>query len=292
MEYPEGSSLSDDLEGKKEFKFIVEGTPESTENGIANAITAFNRSFLDADSPLKVSKLKISYTAEVEEAPGRATLAYKIQADTDLENFVIGTDQDIDILDLEFRSIEVNYPIVLNSEEFGQIDIARPLGLLEAHYPDFAEKVVDSEAAPIFMEPILDFSLFAQPMDTWHDLFDPSGSLVEASSFFKEESGARAITIYSLGESSFREGTFKEEVKKVTATIGGTQAKIESIVSKPSGQIQIAGFSKVSDYGGETAYVSAEKREGSGSGFTIQVLLVLGGMMGAIAVFILFKTRK
>jgi LPXTG-motif cell wall-anchored protein len=30
----------------------------------------------------------------------------------------------------------------------------------------------------------------------------------------------------------------------------------------------------------------------STGGFPIQVLLVLGGMMGAIAIFILFKARK
>jgi hypothetical protein len=64
----------------------------------------------------------------------------------------------------------------------------------------------------------------------------------------------------------------------------------------PSGQIQIAGYSSHQESGGAWhAVVTAEAPEGvqtSTGGFPIQVLLVLGGMMGAIAIFILFKARK
>ncbi len=290
MSYPAGSSIAQDLSGRNEYRFTVAGTPESTENGIANAIVAFNRAFLAAQSPVHVENLKITYFGKVEGLASSALISYRIQADVELDNFVLGHDQGSDILDLEFRSLEVKDPMVLNTD-IGQIDISRPIGLLEAKYPAAAAKISASQASEIFQEPIVDFGKFSQPMRTWHFLFDPTGSLVEAQGF-EEIGGAKAVSIWSLGESSFREGTFEEERRNVSATIGGAQTTIQSIVSRPSGQIQIAGFATVVDYGGETAYVSPEQRGGGGSDFTLQVLLILGGMMGAIAVFILWKARK
>jgi hypothetical protein len=164
-------------------------------------------------------------------------------------------------------------------------------------YPELAQQIEGSGAAEIFNDPILDFEKFDQRMDTWHFLFDPSGSLVETSSFFREESGARVVSIYSLGESSFREGTFKAEEKDAEANLMGGTVGVHSQVPAPSGQIQISGFSKVdvSQPEAEVASVSVEAPAGASTatgGFPIQVLLVFGGMMGAIAIFILIKARK
>jgi hypothetical protein len=102
--------------------------------------------------------------------------------------------------------------------------------------------------------------------------------------------------VYSLGESSLREGTHGIEERTATATIDGANVNVHSTTPPPSGQIQIAGYSSAQELGGAWhAVVTAEAPEGvqtSSGGFPIQVLLVLGGMMGAIAVFILFKARK
>lgn len=290
MTYPAGSSIAQDLMDRNEYRFTVQGTPESTDNGIANAIDAFNEAFLREGSPVHVSNMTITYFSKVEGFSQGALMSYRIQAEVVLENFVLGHDQGSDILDLEFRSIEVTSPMVLNTE-IGEIDISRPIGILEATHPEAAQKLSASQAtAEIFEEPIIDFKTFNQSMNTWHVLFDPTGGLAGVE--FEEVGGARAVSIYSLGESSFREGTFEDEERHVTATIDGSQVSINSLVSRPSGQIQIAGYSTITDSGGEIAYVSQEERGGGGSGFTLQVLLILGGMMGAIAVFVLWKAKK
>jgi hypothetical protein len=104
------------------------------------------------------------------------------------------------------------------------------------------------------------------------------------------------ISIYSLGESSLREGTHTIEEQEATATVDGVNVNVQATTPPPSGQIQIAGYSSAQESGGAWhAVVTAEAPEGvqtSTGGFPIQVLLVLGGMMGAIAIFILFKSRK
>jgi hypothetical protein len=104
------------------------------------------------------------------------------------------------------------------------------------------------------------------------------------------------VSIYSLGESSFREGTFQETEKQASATIDGTPITVESTTPPPSAQMTIAGFSKIQKSGDtEFAVVTQQAPAGTTTatgGFPIQVLLVLGGMMGAVAVFVLIKTRK
>jgi hypothetical protein len=305
LRYPAGSAVAQAF-GQDGFNDVrithsVNGTATSQDSGVISAITAFNRALLDKKSPTQVTEMRLTYTAVIKPSETSTLISYKLEAVPILEHFVLG-DGNLEgltskIVDLEWRGIHVTEPIILELPTYGAIDVNRPIGLFEKLYPELANDIKASTGAEIFNDPILDFGRFDQKMDTWHFLFDPSGSLVETSSFFREESGARVVSIYSLGESSFREGTFEAEEQDADAEISGTQVAVHSQVAAPSGQIQISGFSKVdvTQPEAEIASVSVEAPAGASAatgGFPIQVLLVFGGMMGAIAIFILFKARK
>ncbi|MGH9985858.1 MAG: hypothetical protein ACRD8W_18090 [Nitrososphaeraceae archaeon] len=100
----------------------------------------------------------------------------------------------------------------------------------------------------------------------------------------------------TLGESSFREGTFQEIDREASVTMDCMQIVVSSTTRATSTQITLAGFSNIqSSRDHEFAVVTQEAPAGTATatgGFPIQVLLVLGGMMGAVAVFVLIKTRK
>lgn len=302
LRYEAGSAAANALSGEDtRVTHTISGNVSSQDSGVISAITAFNRALLDKGSPAQVSELRLIYTATIKPSETSTLISYKIEAIPTTSKFVLGAGSNeagaSQIVDLEWRGILVNEPIMVNVPSYGEMDINRPMGLMHAVYPEVAEQIEASQAAEIFDEPILDFIKFDQKMDSWHFLFDPSGSLVETSAFFREESGAKVTSIYSLGESSFREGTFEAEEKDATTTIAGTNVAVHSQVPAPSGQIQIAGFSNldVSQPDAEIASVSPEAPEGfttATGGFPIQVLLILGGMMGAIAIFILWKARK
>lgn len=306
LRYAAGSAAANAFLGEGETRVLhtMSGNVSSQDSGVINAITAFNRALLDKGSPAQVTELRLIYTAAIKPSETSTLISYKIEAIPTMVQFVLGAGSNeagaSQIVDMEWRGILVNEPIIDEVDVKGTpvtMDVNRPMGLMQAVYPEAAEQIEASQAAEIFDEPILDFVKFDQKMDTWHFLFDPSGSLVETSAFFREESGAKVTSIYSLGESSFREGTFEAEEKDATATIAGTNVAVHSQVPAPSGQIQIAGFSNVdvSQPDAEIASVSPEAPEGfttATGGFPIQVLLILGGMMGAIAIFILWKARK
>ncbi|MGI0025315.1 MAG: hypothetical protein ACREA4_09250, partial [Nitrososphaera sp.] len=107
---------------------------------------------------------------------------------------------------------------------------------------------------------------------------------------------AQVLSVFALGESSLREGVHVAEEKDAVASIDGVQVDVHSNNPPPNAQIQIAGYADDQESeGGEFATVTSEAPAGvstSTGEFPIQVLLVFGGMMGAIAIFILIKARK
>ena len=300
ISYPDGSAIAKAFgDSDKRVQFTLNGTINNTDNGIANAIVGFNKAMLASGSPAQATSMELTYTGAVKPGPTSTLISYKIEAAPVLEKFVLSQSSDASshVVDLEWRGLKVTDPIILNSPQNGKIEINKPIGLIQVLFPDLAKQIESSQAASMFDEPILDFTRFDQKMDTWHFLFDPSGSIVESSSFFRDASGAKVVSIFSLGESSFREGTFTAEEKDAKANIGGTEVNVHSQVPAPSGQIQIAGFAKIDVSQPNTEFAAVTKNAPEGTttatgGFPIQVLLVLGGMMGAIAVFILWKARK
>ncbi|HEX7033570.1 MAG TPA: hypothetical protein VF172_11275, partial [Nitrososphaera sp.] len=169
------------------------------------------------------------------------------------------------------------------------------IGLLQALYPNVATQLMDTDARQVLVDPILNFEDFDAPLSTWHVLFDPVGAYGESVGLQGTE-GAQVLSVYSLGESSLREGTHESVERDASVNIGGANVQVHSTTPPPNAQLTIAGYSAVQESGGnEFAVVTLEAPAGvqtSTGGFPIQVLLVLGGMMGAIAIFILFKARK
>jgi hypothetical protein len=308
LQYPAGSSLAQEFDGKNErIQFTLNGTSnqqqqqiqqDGNSTGMDQLINAINKALLEAQSPAQISDTELAYSGVIKGGPTSMTLSYRVELKPTLERFVLqrgeGGPQG-DVIDLEWRSVVVKDSMIVNAPEYGNIDINRPIGLLQVSYPDFASKLENTQAREIMEDPLLNFEDFNAPMNSWHVLFDPVGAYGGSVGLNGTE-GAKALSVYSLGESSLREGAHATEEKDARVTIDGAAVNVHSQNPPPSGQIQIAGYANHQEREGvEFATVSSEAPEGvqtSTGGFPIQVLLVLGGMMGAIAIFILFKARK
>jgi hypothetical protein len=300
LEYPAGSTLAQELNGQTHrVEFTLNGTTTDQNNtGMSELIAALNRAFVEADSPVQASQAEVAYSGVLRGGPTSTVISYRIDLRPTLQSIVLPTGNDTQgaqVVDLEWRGINVNEPLVVNAPDVGQININYPIGLLQALYPSVAQKFENTPARDIMNQPILNLEEFNTPMSSWHFLFDPVGAY--GGSVGLEVAGeTNVLSIYSLGESSLREGTHTIQQQDSTATIDGANVNVRSTTPPPSGQIQIAGYSSHEESGGSWhAIVTAEAPEGvqtSTGGFPIQVLLVLGGMMGAIAIFILFKARK
>lgn len=295
IEYEPNSQLAQQFNGKDER---VDFTLNSSDPGMPELINTINSDIrTQKGSPVNIENATLHYTGSIKGASDKVQLAYKIVVEGILSSIVLDKSEQGNVLDLDWRSVVVDEPLSVNAPQYGNISVNYPLGLLQVNYPEVAQELSNSQAAAIMREPLFNFQDMGIPMDRWHFLFDPTGSQAGAAgSGFQEVGGARVVSIYSLGESSFREGTFSEKVTQASASLNGTKVGVESSTPPPSGQIQIAGFSRIQKSGdNELAFVTAQAPEGTATatgGFPIQVLLVLGGMMGAVAVFVLLKTRK
>lgn len=295
INYEPNSPLAQQFNGKDER---IVFSLNSTDPGMPELIDTINADIrTQKGSPVKIENATLDYTGSIKGSPDKIQLSYKIVIEGILSSIVLDSTEQGSVVDLDWRSVNVDEPLPVIAPQYGNMSVNYPIGLLEVTYPGLAQGLADSEAGALMVEPLFNFIDLGIPMERWHFLFDPTGSQAGAAgSGFEEVGGARVISIYSLGESSFREGTFSERVTQASANLNGTQAEVESSTPPPSGQIQIAGFSRIEKSGdNELAFVTAEAPEGTVTatgGFPIQVLLILGGMMGAVAVFVLLKTRK
>jgi hypothetical protein len=298
LKYSPGSPLSNQFNGKTEH---VTFTMKGPGGGVSEVISAFNQAIANQkQSPVRIDNATLSYSADIIGQPDNAMLSYKLDFKPTISKFVLqkNVQQGTAVLDIDWRSIVVTDPLVVEDvPKYGKMSLNYPIGLLQAIHPNLVQQFLNSQASAIMKEPLLNFQPIGIPMDRWHFLFDPTGSVAgSAGSGYVEQGGAKAVSVYSLGESSFREGTFTEQVADSTATIDGTPVQVHSSTPPASAQLQIAGFSKIQKSGNsELAFVSAQAPEGTVTatgGFPLQVLLVLGGMMGAVAVFVLVKARK
>jgi hypothetical protein len=296
IDYPAGSQLSQQFDGKNER---VNFTMNSTEDGMSQLISTINQVLrTEKQSPVQIENATLDYTASLRGEADRVALAYKLVLNSNISRFVLeaNTEQGT-IVDLDWRGLVLNQSIILDTKEYGMIDVNYPIGLLQVTYPEFAQKILNSPVAEIMNDPLFNFEEIGTPMDRWHFLFDPTGSQAGAAGAgYIEEGQSKVVSIYSLGESSFREGTHSAVEKEGVATIDGTQVSVHASTPPPSGQIQLTGFARTAQAGGgELAFVTSQAPAGTTTatgGFPIQVLLILGGMMGAVAVFVLLKARK
>ncbi len=290
LSYPAGGALSKEFNGKSQHVRFTMNAPQ-------NVISTINQDIAsEKQSPVRITNATMEYTGDMLGQPDSVLVSYKLDLKAFISNYVLQSSSNNSIIDLNWRSVTVNQPLIVDTPKYGKVNINAPIGLFQVTNPAVAQQLLNSPAADIMQDPILNFQTIGAPMDNWHFLFDPTGSIAGASGLFSQQPGSRAVSVYALGESSLREGTYTEQTKDASATINGETVGVHASTPPPSAQIQIAGFSKnqKSGNGGDVAYVSAQAPSGTVTatgGFPTQVLLVFGGMMGGIAVFVLFKSR-
>jgi hypothetical protein len=269
--------------------------------GMAELISGINKDILtEKQSPIRIENATIDYTGTLKGSSDRLIMSYKVVFTPSISGFTLPSNESESagaLVDLDWRGFQTSRPLELQVPDIGNMSINYPLSLLQVKFPELAQQLNSSEANEIFKTPLFNFEDIGTPMERWHFLFDPTGSQAStAGSGFQELGGSRVVSIFSLGESSFREGVMEAKESDANAAINGTNVDVHASHPPPSGQIQIGGFATVSKSGNsEIAFVTENAPEGTTTatgGFPLQVLIILAGMMAAVSVFVLWKARK
>ena len=297
IQYEPGSELAKVFNGTNER---ITFTLNSTTQGMKELQNTVNEAILrEKQSLIQLNNSKLDYTAQIRGDEDRAQISYKIKFAPHITNYVLPSNStSTKALDLDWRGVVVQGPLTVTVPKYGEFDINYPIGPVKALYPEVAQKLESVEQSKkIFDTPLLDYEEIGFPMDRWHFLFDPTGSQASAAGAgYAEEGESKVVSVFSLGESSFREGTHAAKESSISTTIDGSKVNIKSSDPPPSAQIQISGFAQIKKISNaEIAFVSPTGPSGTTTatgGFPIQVLLILGGMMGAVAILVLIKARK
>ena len=299
LKYPANSTMSQILDGNKtSISFSLNSSDSG--NGVSEILDKINNQLLSQKQSLvKFENATLDYKATLNGGPTTSTVSYQVELHPIITNLVTGSNGSTSsILDVDWRSIALEEPLIVNTEEYGQIDINHPIGGLEKLAPEVATKIQNTTLSPAFETPILDFADFGVTMNNWHFLFDATGAQAGAANFgfSVTEGGSKIVSIYSLGESSFREGTHTVKETSASADIDGVNVEVDGLTAPVSGQMQIGGFAQVQQ-SGDKEYLSvssvAPKGVATSSGsFPLQVILVFGAMMAGVAVLVLVKARK
>jgi hypothetical protein len=295
VKYPQGSSIANLLDGKNErIEFTINGSINSADNGMDKVIQAVNGALRENKSPVVVENAMLHYFAVIKGYPDRTQVSYRVEFKPTITGYVLqaANGSQPAIVDLDWRDIAVGGPLMVKTEQYSAVNINQPIGAVELLFPDLAGKLTGFGAKEIMEDPIMNFKPFGLPMKSWHFLFDVTGKQLERYGVFVKGEGG-TVSIHSIGESSFREGTYVPVEKDAGASIDGVSVSLHASTPPPSGQITIAGYSSVDEKdGSEFAVVSAHSPGLPPLGFQFQVLLVLGGMMAVVAVVVLIKARK
>ena len=299
LKYPANSTMSQILDGnKKSISFSLNSSDSG--NGLTEILDKINSLLLSQKQSLvKFENATLDYRAAINGGPTTASISFQVELHPTITNLVTASNgTSTSVLDVDWRSIVLDEPLIVTTPEYGQIDINHPIGGLEKLAPELAAKIQNTTLAATFNTPILDFEEFGSSMNNWHFLFDATGAQAGASGygFSVIEGDSEIVSIYSLGESSFREGTHTVKETSASADIDGVTVTVNGLTAPPSGQMQIGGFAQVQQSGGtEHLFVSSEAPQGvatSTGSFPITVLLIFGAMMAGVAILVLVKARK
>ncbi len=299
IEYPNGGKLKSMLENVNDQ---IAFTADKNTQGVQELIDKINEKLLkERKSPVHVEDVKIDYKATLKGGSERATLEHLLKLDVLVTHFVlhVGSTSEGSLIDLNWRGFNIDEPVIVKTEQYGDVEINFPSGYFYAKQPEVMKVLENSEATRILDQPSIDYTEFTDlALDKWHWSFDPTGSIQESAQWgFEEIEGANVVTFFALGEGSIREGIHREKFTEVNVAADGDQYVVRNTAPPSSASIQILGYATESIQGSdEGAIVFEYAPEGSGrsytGGFPITVLAVLGGMLGAVAGFVLWRANK
>lgn len=296
IEYPEGGKLAQALQGKD---ILISFAADSNTPGMSELISKINGNLAhDLDSTVFVTDLDLTYRSHLVGKENQAAIDYKIILIPKMTNYVLrqATNSSSAIVDAQWRGITISEPIVIESEEFGDVEINIPLSFFEKEIPEAYQVIKGSKADPLLSRHLIDASIISShPLSKWHTLFDPTLTISDATKF-GHKGEKIVITSYTAGESSIREGIWKEKREESELNLDKKYV-IRSVDPASSANIQIDGFvtheiiDGIEYFGSSTKIPENYKKTSSGD-FPVVVMYGMAGAGVAVAVFVLFWSDR
>lgn len=297
IEYENGGNIANLLKNKE---FTTSFTADRNNPGVISLMNILNQKLSDTGSVTRIKYLDVEYDAHLTGRNLNASVDYKINLIATIHNFLIReySDNSPALVDISWRGLTTEAPIVINTSEFGDVEINMPISFLQNNVNNVYNLLSNTTAMELLSTPIINADgIKNQPLTNWHFLFDPTGINVDAATFgLADEISGFVVSSFTMGESSIREGRQVEKVFENLIKLDEEYA-IRSIESADSGNVFVVGFAAVDKVdSGEVFGVSPQSPEGyattSTGGFPVMIIYGMAGMAGIGAIAILFFSSR
>ena len=214
IDYKNGGDLANEL-NTKTWKINVKA--DSSNPGVQDLINKFNQKIKNDGSSSQITDLGVEYSAELIGRETNTVIDYKIVLTPTLSHYNIRkySPNTPSIVDMGWRGLSVIVPITIDG-----IEINLPISVIKSKDPAAYEIIAGTEGESLLSQNIMNADgIRDQPLSKWHDLFDPTGINVDASTFGLDKSiTGFVVHTFTMGESSIREGRQVEKELDATFT--------------------------------------------------------------------------
>jgi len=236
IDHEEGGEIVDMINSKFNSDSI-QFSADSSNEGVMDLMNSINQKLASDGSSARISDLYVEYSAKLTERPQQSAIDYKIILYGKLTDYVIAKDQLRTLVDVSWRGITVEGPVVVNG-----IEINMPISYLKERQPTLYLNIVGTEVETLLSKNLINAEgIKTYPLSDWYFLFDPTGINVDKSQFGLDEqaSGFVVSEFVMPDDSQSRAGS--EKVGEANFTVDKDYV-IRSIESGDVGNIEIIGF--------------------------------------------------
>ncbi|NWK06007.1 hypothetical protein HX827_01530 [Marine Group I thaumarchaeote] len=282
IDYSDGGDLQNMNGLSKEISFSA----DSSNPGVQSLISKINSYILSKGSQAQITDLTVEYKSLMTGRSTSMSVDYTIVLHPTIQNLVIkqGSGNNPTLVDVDWRGFGATGPVVINTLAYGDVEINLPISTFERFTPSLALSLKSSDAAAIMSTILMDADeIKEQPIGNWHFLFDPTGIGADASQYGFQTGSV--ISSFTMGESSFREGLIREQIREGSVNIDKTY-KVTSYESSGNASIDLIGFANRDVLGTSEIFgVTPNAPEGYASTSTGEFpAFILYGMAGMAAI--------
>lgn len=259
----------------------IEFAVSSSDADLSGLVAQINESIAGYGSTATVTDVRLHYKAAVARQADSASIEYSIEIVPTIRNHIAIDGTSVSI-DSKWRGFVIDGPVVVETEQYGSLDVNSPAAALGAALPEYAD-------AGILSIPLIDAGgISDMPLAKWDYLFDPT-PIQRSADDYGYDGGGVVISQYSMGLCHIGTGLCSDREWTGAITLDKEYA-VSAVESQDDAVIEIEGYTKI-DPATEAIVIT----QGTEPVIGLQAM-VMYGMSGAgaggAAVFMLYSSRR
>lgn len=217
IKYPNGGQLRSLLEDKNMNISFTENSDNNT--NVRQLLQQLNSNLLvNKTTVAHFTNLTLNYKTTVQGYQDHADIDFSITLSPALENYIINRTDDAATLDMNWIAPVIPNPVVIHSQQFGDLEVNYPLNLIKNQIPEVYDIINGTTANVVLRQELINATTLGKSFGSWENLFDPAYVLTRSCEC-NQEGQITPLTTFSAGGIASVDG-WPENDTKFTADTG------------------------------------------------------------------------